>query len=173
MTAVERTRQWRRGQKEKGLCERCTKPVKIRRDGKRMSLCAEHLVILAQRNRDIRRGYRPQSTRSVITKDMLLHDLRCVAERLRARRVSMPLYEREGSFHPTSLMRRLKARWSDVCVEAGLLPTYRGCRGVDEFSCRCGRVAPVYLGREQDQCCECRKSKRKRKTEYGRLDVVA
>lgn len=160
-----RTKRWVARQKLIGGCQRCTKPAKRRPDGRPMSMCAEHLAIIAQYWRDRRDGRAPISTRSVITKEMLVHDLQCVATRLGARRVSMPLYELEGSFSPKVLLdRRIQQRWSEVCVEAGLLPTYRGCRGIDERICRCGRTFPVYVGREHQTCAECRRVVRKRKT---------
>jgi len=130
-----------------------------------MSMCAEHLAIIAQYWRDRQAGRTPRSTRSVITKEMLLHDIKCVAERLGVRRLSMTLYEFEGSFSPKVLLdRRIKQRWSELCVEVGLLPTYRGCRGIDERTCACGNTFPVYFGREHHLCADCRCGARKRKT---------
>lgn len=163
--AAGRYQRWVAQQKIRGLCQRCTKPVKRRADGRAMSMCADHLATLTQYWRDRRGGRQPVSTRSIITKAMLVHDLRCVANRLNARRVSILLYEREGSFSPRILLeRRITQRWSELCVEAGLLPTYRGCRGIDDRRCACGRMFPVYLGREQRQCAGCRRKVRARKT---------
>jgi hypothetical protein len=165
VTATERTQQWRRAQKTQGLCQRCTKPAKRKPSGQPMSLCADHLAIVARYRADRRHGRTPVSTRSVITKDMLLHDIKCVAARLKIRRVSITLYEQEGSFSPKVLLdRRIKQSWSALCVEVGLLPTFRGCRGIDEKVCRCGRRYPVYRGREQDRCWRCRQVARKRTT---------
>lgn len=164
MTANAHAARWRQEQVKNGGCARCARPAKRRSDGRTMSLCAEHLAYVAASAFAQRNGLPRPSCRQVITKAMLLHDLRCVARRLGARRVTMPLYEQHGSFSPKNILsRRIHQRWGEICVEAGLLPTFRGSRGIDEKACACGRTYIVYLGSEKcTRCYRCNAVARKR-----------
>lgn len=102
-----------------------------------------------------------------ITKAMLLADLAAVATRLGVRRVTSTLYRQEGAFTWTFWLRRRIGfiSWSQLCCEAGLLPTVRGCRGIDRRPChRCGRERNYY-GTGDRWCKTCRKTLRRRKTE--------
>lgn len=100
-----------------------------------------------------------------ISRGQVIVDLQAIARRLQVRIVSTNLYRREGSFALTdSLMRRVGS-WASVCLDAGLLPTKRGCRGIDRRPCqRCGEVC-VYYGSGQVWCPECRRTLRRRRTE--------
>jgi hypothetical protein len=98
----------------------------------------------------------------LITRQQFIHDLRCVAKRLNVRRISRALYAREGSFSPFNRRFARRGQWSALCLEAGLLRTGLGTKGIDERPCtRCRiRTAFIHEGREQTLCCECRKRHR-------------
>jgi len=110
-----------------------------------------------------------------VTLAHLLTDLHGLAQRLRCRRISSTLYRREGGFcWTTKLKRRVgNLTWSEVCQLAGLLPTARGCRGIDRRPCtRCGRQTNWYGPGSDGLCKECRHTIRRRKTCLGWEDAA-
>ncbi|MDO8357268.1 MAG: hypothetical protein Q7U76_12830 [Nitrospirota bacterium] len=151
---------WRETHRALGLCSRCNEPAVVGR-----AKCQRHL------DKDLghyyaKQGRRPVSVREVITKAILLDDLKAVAARLGWRRITWTTYQREGSFSPsTKLMKRVGMPWSAVCVEAGLLPTAPGCKGIDQRPCRRCQKVCNYYGPETAWCKQCRRTVRRRTQE--------
>lgn len=163
MRVGNRVRRWEAKRRAHGGCISCCEPAlpgRVRCEG-----------CLQKRRRWNRAQYQPVTR--PITREDVVRDLQAVAARLKVRIVTTNLYRQEGSYCLSDAVRRQIGPWSAFCVEAGLLPTYRGCRGIDRTPCaRCQRVRVVH-GRHTPWCYECKRTMRRRKTEYGRQDVVA
>lgn len=140
----------------RGLCAHCTR--------KRVSSrsCRWHL----QQDREAKRAWRQahRRPRRMLSLEEVLEDVRAVAQRLQVRRVSLGLYEREGSYRwSTRLMRRFGLGWPQICAQAGLIAIPYS-RGIDRRPCpSCGRVVPWYSP-HQRWCHVCRWTVRRRTT---------
>lgn len=151
---------WRAAHQAQGLCRRCNARAV---DGR--TKCQRHLDADLARYY-VQQGKRPVRVREIITKAMLLHDLLAVSVRLGWRRITWTTYRREGSFYPSSKLRkRIGLSWSDLCVEAGLLKTGPGCKGIDQRPCQRCRKMCNYYGAGQCWCKTCRQTVRRRTTE--------
>lgn len=147
MTDQDRARRqrYRVRRRAVGGCVSCAQPALPGR-----TRCATHAAKHRLSAGPAKKGYQ------AVTREQVLADVQAVAQRLHVRIVTTRLYQREGSFCLTSPLRRRIGSWSALCVEAGLLPTYRGCRGIDRRPCkRCGKVC-VWYGLEQRWCPACR-----------------
>ncbi len=147
-----------------GLCPRCGRqPV---RTGEKS--CAPCKARERERWRRRWQAYREAHPKVIeeITLEMLIHDVRCVAARLGIRRVTLPLYQREGSF---AISRRLRQRtqltWRGLCEAAGLFAPNKGARWLDKRPCRrCGKEK-CWNGPGDWYCKVCRRALRRRTTE--------
>lgn len=120
MTDQDRARRqrYRVRRRAVGGCVSCAQPALPGR-----TRCETHAAKHRLSAGPAKKGYQ------AVTREQVLADVQAVAQRLHVRIVTTRLYQREGSFCLTSPLRRRIGSWSALCVEAGLLPTYRGCRG--------------------------------------------
>lgn len=153
----ESRRRWECKRRSEGGCISCRYP-------------ASPGMVRCESCRRKRRGSRKHDVRAISRVDVLA-DLQAVAARLGRKIITTNLYKREGSYCLSDSVMRKVGAWSDLCVEAGLLPTYRGCRGVDRQPCRRCQRETVFYTTAQRWCYECRRTVNRRKTEYGRMDV--
>lgn len=118
-----------------------------------------------QKHRDAHRlsDRKGQPKREPITREMVIENLKQVAARLGARRISKNLYEREGNFSISYYLTRRLGPWPQVCVDAGLLPTYKGCKGIDIRPCTRCQKDTIWYSKEQRYCYECRRTVNRRK----------
>jgi hypothetical protein len=102
-----------------------------------------------------------------VTLGAVMQDLRDVARRFRAERVSRPLYQREGSFAVNRLLLREGLTWPELQRMAGL-PFWQPLKkGLANHACTgCDRSMRWY-GPGHDICWHCRRNRRRRKTCRG------